>query len=118
LSNLAIIVAYDFRRNINRLIILTTIVTQGSPKPFVFKKANVKASLNCLNFVWMVGNDKIQEHDVFAFGYCDNDPSFSGVCKNRILSFKPKGGSSLQPDEKNKISLKVTPVPPSSISRR
>jgi hypothetical protein len=65
----------------------------------------------------MVGNDKIQEH-VFAFGYCDNDPSISGVCKNRILSFKPKGGSSLQPDEKNKISLKVTPVPPSSISRR
>ena len=52
----------------------------------------------------MVGNNKTHEH-VFAFGYWDNNPSFSGVCKKRTLRFKPRGGSSLQPDEKNKMSL-------------
>ena len=88
---------------------------QASPKPFVFKKANVKASLNFLKSVWTVGKDKIQEH-VFAFGNRDSDSSFSAICRKRRLSFKPRGGISLQPEAKNKISLKFTGISPSSIS--
>ena len=35
-----------------------------------------------------------------------------------MLSLRPRGGSSIQPDEKKTKCLKFTSSPPSSISRR